>query len=486
MRLPLPRTMTALVTGGCLLVSVPLLLALLFADMALQSTSRKAEAALQASLTLSMLGSDLRDNLNHLERNARQFVALGDPALLDLFANRLRDIDQTLLQLQAQPGLQVPVARLQQGLAEVARAWSTDLLGDASLSEVVRRIHSLSFETAPIIAEGRRLAQQQALQFHQEVRRVQRMMLYAVLALVPLTALLAIGFSIAVTRPLRRMAHGVAALGHARYDQPIAIGFPREMQRLAEKLDWLRQRLAALEEDKDRFLRHVSHELKTPLASLREGATLLREGSLGALSPQQREVAQILIESSTELEALIDNLLAYAEWRRERGHAEMEWFEARPLVEEVVAGHRLPLAQRDLQVEVHLHAARLFGQRAQLRTALDNLLTNAIKHSPRGTAIEIDTTIRAGCCELQVRDHGRGVPEHERDKIFEPFVRGSEVEESTIRGTGVGLSIVRETAQAHAGNVAVADAAPGARFSLQWPFPAAAQGAGQHAHGPAA
>src|SRR3546814_10839037 len=115
------------------------------------------------------------------------------------------------------------------------------------------------------------------------------------------------------------------------------------MRRLGEQLDWLRRRLAQLEDDKDQFLWQVSHELKTPLASLREGAELLREGSLGALTPRQHEVAGILAESTIELEALISNLLAYAEWPSERKHAQRGWFDPRPLLDEVLSQHVLPM-----------------------------------------------------------------------------------------------------------------------------------------------
>ncbi|AXQ27360.1 sensor histidine kinase [Solimonas sp. K1W22B-7] len=480
MRPPLPRTMTVLVTTGCVLVSLPLLLALVLADLALQRHARQADRLMQESMALALLGSDLRDNLSQLERNARQYVALGEPALLDLFASRLKDIDTTLDRLERQQlrrdggeRLGVSLARLRQGLAEVSQAWSRSLSADAPLAEVVTRLHSLSFDIDPVVAEARYLADQRIGQLRHDAVSARRTMLLLALALVPLTALLAVCFSIAVSRPLKRMAQGVAELGHSRYQQPIAVGFPQELQELAERLDWLRLRLAQLAADKDRFLRHVSHELKTPLASLGEGAALLREGSLGELSQSQTEVAQILIESSADLEVLIDNLLAYSAWRNDRVDASMEWFDTAPLLAEVLAAHRLPLARRALDAAVEVSSPRLYGQRAQLRTALDNLMTNAIKHAPEGSTIDIAAGMNAGRCELQVRDRGRGVLDEEKQKIFEPFVRGGESEESGIRGTGVGLSIVRETAQAHSGSVEVADAGPGARFSMVWPAPAA-------------
>ena len=480
MRLPLPRTLTVLVMTGCVLVSLPLMAALVMADLTMQRHCRQAERLMQESIALALLGSDLRDNLGQLERNARQYVALGDPALLELFSNRLVNTEATLRRLERQQQdrdggerLGVPLARLRQGLAEVAGAWSRNIGNDAPLAEVITRLHSLQYDVDPVVTEARQLADARVAQLRSETERMRRRMLTLALALVPLTGLLAVLFSLAVSRPLKKLSLGVAALGHSRYERPIVVEFPQELRRLAERLDWLRVRLAQLAADKDRFLRHVSHELKTPLASFREGAALMREGSLGELTPQQAEVAQILTESSAELETLIDNLLAYAAWRNDRVRAPMEWFDTRELMEEALAAHRLSLSRLGIRMALEISSPRLYGQRVPLRTALDNLLTNAIKHAPAGSTIDIAAGMRDGRCELQVRDRGRGVADADKDKIFEPFVRGGESEEAGIPGTGVGLSIVRETAQAHSGTVEVADAGPGARFSLVWPAPAA-------------
>jgi two-component system, NtrC family, sensor histidine kinase GlrK len=151
----------------------------------------------------------------------------------------------------------------------------------------------------------------------------------------------------------------------------------------------------------------------------------------------------------------------------------MAWFEARALVSEVMLSHRLVLAKRRLTVELGMRSPRLFGQRTRLRVALDNLVGNAIKHAPEGTAIEVRVGVHNGSCELSVRDQGHGVPSQDKGRIFEPFVRGTEAEETSVRGTGIGLSIVKETARAHDGTVEVEDANPGARFRMVWPCPTA-------------
>lgn len=292
------------------------------------------------------------------------------------------------------------------------------------------------------------------------------------LALMMLAGCLVLLGSIAVTRPLKQLGRGLDELGQSRYGRPIEIAFPAEMRRLSVQLDGLRRKLAQLEADKSLFLRHVSHELKTPLATMKEGTALLCEGSLGLLTPRQSEVAHILAESAVELNARISNLLSYAEWCEGQGAAHMGWFEALPLVEETLASQKLPMIRRTLSTELDIQTPRLFGQRARLRVALDNLVANAVKFSPKGAAINIYAGIHDHRCQIWVRDRGCGVEPGDRDKIFEPFVRGEPPDYSALGalpGSGIGLSVVREAVLAHGGTVEIEDAQPGARFKMEWP-----------------
>ena len=466
----LPSSMIGLVAGGCLLAAAPLVGAVTLAVGALDRLSAHSERLVAEGVMVTRLGARLRDDLTDLQRNARQYLVLGDEALLHLFFERLEASEITLHQIQANglgPQFGERMQRIRDGLQQEARNWSEDSARiDAS---AVSHLQSLLEETETVIEAGRQSIDAEMLQLRSATQQARQIIWVISIALAPLTALLAFGFSIAVTRPLKRISTGILELGHAQYDQPIQVGFPREMQRLGERLDWLRRRLQRLENDKDHFLRSVSHELKTPLASLREGAALLSERSLGPLNDAQAEVAEILGEAARELELLIGNLLAYAEWRRERRDAHAEHFEVQPMIESLLGAHKLVLKRRELEPRVQLNSPKLRGQRARLREALDNLLGNAIKHAPAGSAIEISAGRQQDHWVISVRDYGRGVSADDREKIFEPFYRGTESEETSIRGTGVGLSIVRETMLAHQGTVEIEDAQPGARFTLRWP-----------------
>jgi two-component system sensor histidine kinase GlrK len=470
----LPRTMAGLVALGCLIAAVPLLIALLLAGSQLDRLTRHSELLVKEGAAVVHLGAQLRDNLSDLERAVRQYAALGDPALADVVDRRMAQTETTLRGIEDEQlaPLVDPVFTAQRELVQVAKMWAENQQQPQALDPLARRIHDIGQQADTILYSGRSAIDGEVERLHGASKAARRIMLISSITLVPFTALLALAFSAAVTRPLRKLSGGILDLGNGRYTHPISIRFPREMQHLGRQLDWLRLRLAQLEADKDRFLRNVSHELKTPLASLHEGASLLRDEAIGPLSPHQQEVIGILVESIEELDALIQNLLAYSEWRKEHRHPPMTWFDARGLIEEVLAQHKLALSRRRILMELKVGCERLFGHRSQLRVALENLLSNAIKHAPPETSIDIELAVSNGCCKLSVRDRGRGVPEAEKRMIFEPFVRGTEAEEAGIRGTGVGLSIVNETVLSHKGTVEVEDAQPGARFTMAWPCPA--------------
>ena len=473
LRLLLPRTMAGLVAAGCLLAAVPLLLALLLAAAQLNRLTQHSSKLVKEGVAVVRLGSQLRDDINNLERAVRQYAILGDPALGEVIKSRMVQTESTLRDiqdLQLAP-LADPVFNAQNELVQTAKLWVEVPQPPDAAGSLAQHIQVIGEQADAILVSGRAAIDDQVDRLQSASSAARRILLISSMTLVPLTALLALAFSAAVTRPLRRLGAGIVDLGNGRYGEPVSIRFPSEMQRLGRRLDWLRQRLQQLEADKDSFLRNVSHELKTPLASLHEGSALLRDQALGPLTAPQREVAEILVESADELGGLIHNLLAYAEWRKERQHPPMAWFDARQLGEEVVARHRLSLDKRHLQTELRAHSGRLFGHRPQLRVALENLLGNAIKHAPPETTIDIELAVSGARCLLSVRDRGRGVPEQEKRMIFEPFVRGTEAEESGARGTGVGLSIVHETVLSHKGTVEVEDANPGACFKMAWPCP---------------
>eukprot|EP01034_Spumella_vulgaris_P019194 gene19194-24529_t len=156
-----------------------------------------------------------------------------------------------------------------------------------------------------------------------------------------------------VSRPLKQIEQAIHRLGENRYGDAIAVEGPNDLRRLGQQLNWLRQRLSDLEADKSRFLRHISHELKTPLAALVEGVALLEDQVLGALTPQQREIAAILRQNTASLQNQIEDLLRYNAANFDAQHLLRAPYEPAALLHEVIANQQLQL-QLQLLVGDHL------------------------------------------------------------------------------------------------------------------------------------
>ena len=253
------------------------------------------------------------------------------------------------------------------------------------------------------------------------------------------------------------------------------------MQALGRQVVWLRVRLQDIAEERNRFLRHMSHELKTPLANIREGTELLLEGAVGSLNGEQREVASILRDNSLRLQRLIENLLSYSEWQAKRSELEIGDIRLLPLVKSAIETYQLPLNAHRLRLDLQVPDLTLAADREKLHLILDNLISNAVKFTPDGGTI----TVRAACDSagkylvLDVADTGPGVPLEERPRIFAAFYQGATPQGGLVRGTGIGLSVVQEFVLAHGGSVEIVDGEfPGAHFRVRLPLtPTPAEGA---------
>jgi two-component system sensor histidine kinase GlrK len=230
-------------------------------------------------------------------------------------------------------------------------------------------------------------------------------------------------------------------------------------------------RLLELAQERNRFLRHMSHELKTPLANIREGTELLMDGAVGELDSAQREVTTILRDNGIKLQQLIENLLSFSAWQARHAGLEISEFRLRPMVKSVLETHQLTLLAQRVHLDLKVQDIELRADRAKLKLILDNLLSNALKYSPRGGTIYIHAKADDDVLVLDVGDTGPGISIDERSAIFQAFSSGSAPTAGHLKGTGIGLSVVNEFVQAHGGSIEIVDGVvPGAHFRVRLPL----------------
>jgi len=405
-----------------------------------------------------------------MERSARQYLVLDDPALLRGYEQATDDAARLLDQMRARD---LPPALVEQWRSHLAPI-KAELNGPKTSFQVHEDVLDAQFReldrTNIEIAEAaRRLneARDAALQARLEEGRT--LLGQQVLGAIALAALLALGFGLWLGRPLRGLERAITGLGENRMDAPVDIRGPSDMRRLGQRLEWLRLRLKELDEDKSRFLRHTSHELKTPLAALREGVALLADGVAGPLTADQREIARILGQNTATLQGQIEALLRFNAAAFEARRLDRSSTDLAALVRNLVEEQRLQWQARHLRIDIEGEPPPLDVDADKLAAAVGNLLSNSIRFSPPGGRIAVKLAAGPRVASIEIRDEGPGVAPGDQARIFEPFFRGEIQPEDAVRGTGIGLSIVREYVQAHGGRVDLLPVGPGAHFRIELP-----------------
>jgi len=223
-----------------------------------------------------------------------------------------------------------------------------------------------------------------------------------------------------------------------------------EIGGLARDFDEMAARLETLLGSQRRLLRDVSHELRSPLARLRVALELARnragEGAAEPLDRIDREAAR--------LDELIDRLLLLE--RLEAGDPETEVvdFDLAALLSEVVddASFEAAPAGREVRFEASSQCP-MRGHPDLIRSALDNVIRNAIRHTSEGSAVEVELQADGNMATVSIRDHGPGVPEEHLGTLFEPFARVADARERATGGAGLGLAITRRAVEIHGGTV---------------------------------
>jgi two-component system sensor histidine kinase GlrK len=346
--------------------------------------------------------------------------------------------------------------------------------GTANATGMSRRFAELGALADRVASQSNAQIDVQVAQLEAQTQQARRRLLLQAGLLVPLTIVAIIVLTVAVGRPLRQLDRAISELGEGTFTNQIAVAGPHDLERLGGQLEWLRQRLLDLAHERNRFLRHMSHELKTPLANIREGTDLLMDGAVGELDSNQREVAQILRENGIKLQRMIENLLSFSAWQTSSVGLETTQFRLRPVVKQVLENQQLTLLSQRVRLDVRVEDVTLVADRSKVRLILENLVSNAVKYSPKGGTIHLRARTAgelAELLELDVADSGPGIPVEDRAHVFEAFYTGRASKSSAVKGTGIGLSVVLEFVSAHGGTVQIVDGEfPGAHFRISMPI----------------
>lgn len=457
-------------------VSLPLIVALVSVEISVERFVRQSAQTVVLAVSGTRESRLLIEQILSQERKARQYHVLGDEYLLLEAVEKHKEIQETLDRLAAFP-LETELKKnleslkiKEKSLFETFRihppgsADGRDALDEfVALNELARKIFSKSSEL--IVNEVNAL--------QNAAGKARQVLIWQMAGLVSCTILFVVLFSSLISRPIRQIDKGISLLGDGDFSSPIKVTGSQDLEFLGERLDWLRMRLAELEEEKAKFVAHVSHELKTPLASIREGSELLGEEVVGPLTGQQREIAAIITKNSIQLQKLIENLFSFNTLLAKETVLYRAELTLDRIVSDVVDDQKPVILKKELSLDMNLESVILQGDRKRLQTVVDNLLSNAVKFTPVGGAIALSLGRQDNSAVLDVKDTGPGIPANERERIFEPFFQGQSPNLGHIKGTGLGLAIAKEYVLAHGGALElIQDNEPGAHFRVHLPLTA--------------
>jgi len=471
MRIVYPRSFLSLLVIGFTIVAAPLLFALFSNMVAFERLAAISEQAVHSAVKIAQASRSLAGRVASLERSARQYAVAGEATFLEayhshrgVFVSLYTLLDSMVLSEAQRTELEAIGKQADAINDTITRLGPTPALS----SYLAREFAALMDRSQSLVTLGDQVIDEGIEQLRAKAVQSRNSVFWLMIALIPTAIVLIAWFTYLIARPITQVSAGIQGLGQGHFARPIHVDGPGDMVRLGEQLDWLRERLVTLEAQKTRFLQHISHELKTPLTALREGSDLLSSGVVGNLNAEQREIARILQENSIELRKLIEGLLNYS-----AVHAQTSYLDARivplnDLVRRVLNDRKLAIVAKGIRIELDTENVAAYCDEDKIRVVLDNLLSNAIKFSPEKGLISFRLYKDRGDAVFEVADEGPGIPEPEREKVFEAFYKSVDQPVTTVKGSGLGLSIVKEYVTLHRGRIEILEG-PGAHFRIRLP-----------------
>ncbi|HEX7219259.1 MAG TPA: HAMP domain-containing sensor histidine kinase [Burkholderiales bacterium] len=467
-----PRSFLALLLGGFTLVIMPLVGALAYSAWNTERLAGKSRTAVFNASQAARASRSLVDRIAAIERVAQQMALLKDAELALDYARVHRGFKQLADEIAQLPLDNAQADALSVTVQHEQALYETLTSGTERLNpkDIGARLDLLIDSARDVLAINNRVVDREVERLRHSAEQVQRNIILLLIFSTAVALAIALALTRYIARPIGEIDAAIRQLGGADFSRPIAVRGPEDLRYLGRRLDWLRRRLEEFETQKNRFLRHVSHELKTPLTALREGAELLNDQVAGPLAPPQRSVVAIMKDNSIKLQRLIEELLDYQRALHAAASLQVQPVSLEHLVEEATRAHELAAQAKGLKLLVDAESATVEADPEKLRSIVDNLISNAVKFTPAGGSVTVSAKAVAGEAIIDVHDTGPGVPAEERDSIFNLFFRGRTAGSAVrVKGSGLGLAIARELVEAHGGQIAVVGGDAGGHFRVTLP-----------------
>ena len=271
-------------------------------------------------------------------------------------------------------------------------------------------------------------------------------------------------------RPLRKMTEAAGKIAEGDFKVRVDENRGgRELKEVSHAFNTMTGKLEGVEEGRREFVSNVSHELRSPITSIRGFA----EGMADGVIPEEEhpKYLRLVAEESKRLNGLVNDLLALSRLERDDAKPEMSVFDINEMLRRAIICRMADVENKKIEIacEPETDPCQVRADRDRIEQVVINLLDNAIKFTGEGGKITLSSRVRGNKAEITVRDNGVGVAEEDRDKIFDRFFTADRAHTSGT-GTGLGLSICRRIMEMHGQSLRLLDTDVGAafRFTLEY------------------
>jgi two-component system sensor histidine kinase GlrK len=447
------RSLRQLILGSFFVALVPLIALLWQSQRDFDAMSQlSASNTLFFVYTSSDMG-DLESLGDDVERLVRQYQVFPNEQLGELADTAIFSFGKVLSSVCSRLSDSSECINLKSTLKQLAdyAVFNDNLLLDAHLAGLRQSQKILSKDVQQLISQ-RILSQQDFL------KEIQRRQGWSTGVLVLLSLGLTIVAAQLIIKPVRKLQSIIRKIANNEAELPVQTKQgPRELVAVEHDLYWLNDRIQQLEKVRTALLRHASHELKTPMASIKEGCEILDKGMVGELNKAQQEVVSLLTISTERLNLLIVKLLDYNALLQQ-AEPSYETINLHEICQDCGAQYGLLLSQNQQEIVNQITPGHIVQSDPELlRRALDNLVSNAIAHGAVASQILVRARDRDGFTQIEVLNDGATISLAARKELFEPFRRGQAARNDKVIGAGLGLSIVNDCARLLGGNVSIVD-----------------------------
>ena len=306
------------------------------------------------------------------------------------------------------------------------------------------------------------------VEIENELRLIQRVfMLGGALAII-ITLIIGYFISRNISLPIRKMEDTARRIARGDFSKRVDIktddelgGLASSLNKMADELELKIENLNKMDRIRKDFIANVSHELKTPLTSIKGFIETLQDGAIDDKENALRFL-EIIGKHADRLSKIINDLLNLAEIENWKGEIETERFDTKTLIDEVAWSFHHLYSKKSQQLNIHYTGDNFFirGDKEKIERVLVNLIDNAIKYTPERGQISIALFEEKNRVMIIVEDTGIGIPKEHLDRIFERFYRVDKARSRELGGTGLGLAIVKHIIILHKGHIDI-DSEPG-------------------------